>query len=123
MPLDNSFNIFSKRVFDVVFSSLVIVFILSWMIPLFGLFIKFNSKGPVLFVQKRDGFKGITFNCFKFRTMVINKMSDIKMADDNDNRLTKFGRFLRLSTLDEMPQFINVFLRRHVNSGSKTSSC
>ena len=110
LPLDNSFNVLSKRVFDVVFSSLVIVFILSWMIPLFGLFIKFNSKGPVLFVQKRDGFKGITFNCFKFRTMVINKMSDIKMADDNDNRLTKFGKFLRLSTLDEMPQFINVFL-------------
>ena len=78
LPLDNSFNVLIKRVFDVVFSSLVIVFILSWMIPLFGLFIKFSSKGPVLFVQKRDGFKGITFNCFKFRTMVINKVSDTK---------------------------------------------
>ena len=71
LPLDNSFNVLSKRVFDVVFSSLVIVFILSWMIPLFGLFIKFNSKGPVLFVQKREGFKGNVFNCFKFRSMVI----------------------------------------------------
>ena len=110
LPLDNSFNVLSKRVFDVVFSSLVIVFILSWMIPLFGLFIKFNSKGPVLFVQKREGFKGNIFNCFKFRSMVLNSVSDTKMADDNDNRLTKFGRFLRLSTLDEMPQFINVFL-------------
>ena len=110
LPLDNSFNVLSKRVFDVVFSSLVIVFILSWMIPLFGLFIKFNSKGPVLFVQKREGFKGNVFNCFKFRSMVLNSVSDTKMADDNDNRLTKFGRFLRLSTLDEMPQFINVFL-------------
>ena len=110
LPLDNSFNVLSKRVFDVVFSSLVIVFILSWMIPLFGLFIKFNSKGPVLFVQKREGFKGNIFNCFKFRSMVLNSVSDTKMADDNDNRLTKFGKFLRLSTLDEMPQFINVFL-------------
>ena len=110
LPLDNSFNVLSKRVFDVVFSSLVIVFILSWMIPLFGLFIKFSSKGPVLFVQKREGFKGNIFNCFKFRSMVLNSVSDTKMADDNDNRLTKFGRFLRLSTLDEMPQFINVFL-------------
>ena len=110
LPLDNSFNVLSKRVFDVVFSSLVIVFILSWMIPLFGLFIKFNSKGPVLFVQKREGFKGNIFNCLKFRTMVLNSISDTKMADDNDSRLTKFGRFLRLSTLDEMPQFINVFL-------------
>ena len=110
LPLDNSFNVLSKRAFDVVFSSLVILFILSWMIPLVGLFIKFSSKGPVLFVQKRDGFKGITFNCFKFRTMVVNKISDVKMADDNDTRLTKIGRFLRLSTLDEMPQFINVLL-------------
>ena len=92
LPLDNSFNVLSKRVFDVVFSSLVIVFILSWMIPLFGLFIKFNSKGPVLFVQKREGFKGNIFNCFKFRTMVLNSVSDTKMADDNDNRLTKFGK-------------------------------
>jgi lipopolysaccharide/colanic/teichoic acid biosynthesis glycosyltransferase len=80
------------------------------MIPLFGLLIKISSKGPVLFVQKRDGLKGITFNCYKFRTMVVNKISDVKMADDNDIRLTKIGRFLRLSTLDEMPQFINVFL-------------
>ena len=110
LPLDNSFNVLSKRVFDVVFSSLVIVFILSWMIPLFGLFIKFSSKGPMLFVQKREGFKGNVFNCFKFRSMVLNSVSDTKMADDNDNRLTKFGKFLRLSTLDEMPQFINVFL-------------
>jgi putative colanic acid biosynthesis UDP-glucose lipid carrier transferase len=110
LPLDNAINLFNKRVFDIVFSSLVLVFILSWMIPLVGLFIKFSSKGPVLFVQKREGFKGVTFNCFKFRTMVINKMADIKMADDNDRRLTKIGRFLRLSTLDEMPQFINVFL-------------
>ena len=95
LPLDNSFNVLSKRVFDVVFSSLVIVFILSWMIPLFGLFIKFSSKGPVLFVQKREGFKGNIFNCFKFRSMVLNSVSDTKMADDNDNRLTKFGRVFK----------------------------
>jgi putative colanic acid biosysnthesis UDP-glucose lipid carrier transferase len=110
LPLDNSLNVFSKRAFDVVFSSLVIIFILSWMIPLFGLFIKISSKGPVIFVQKREGYKGSYFNCFKFRSMIVNTVSDTKMADDNDNRLTKFGKFLRLSTLDEMPQFINVFL-------------
>jgi putative colanic acid biosynthesis UDP-glucose lipid carrier transferase len=80
------------------------------MIPLFGLFIKISSKGPVLFVQKREGFKENFFNCFKFRSMIVNSVSDTRMADDNDNRLTKFGKFLRLSTLDEMPQFINVFL-------------
>ena len=110
LPLDNVINLFNKRVFDIVFSSLVIVFILSWMIPLFGLLIKISSKGPAIFVQKRNGFKDSTFNCFKFRTMVVNRAADTKMADDNDRRLTKIGKFLRLSTLDEMPQFINVFL-------------
>ena len=96
--------------FDIVVSFFVILFILSWMIPLFGLIIKLNSRGPVLFSQKREGYKGSFFNCFKFRSMIVNVESDTKMADDNDLRLTKFGKFLRLSTLDEMPQFINVFL-------------
>ena len=110
LPLDNLFNVITKRMFDMVFSFFVIVFILSWMIPLFGLIIKLNSRGPILFSQIREGYKGIFFNCFKFRTMILNLESDTKMADDNDKRLTKFGKFLRLSTLDEMPQFINVFL-------------
>ena len=110
LPLDNSVNFYTKRIFDIVFSFFVIIFILSWMIPLFGIIIKLSSKGPALFIQKREGFKGKVFNCLKFRTMVVNRFSDTKMADDDDKRLTKFGRFLRLSTLDEMPQFINVFL-------------
>ena len=109
LPLDNSFNIFCKRAFDIVFSSLVIVFILSWVFPLFGIIIKMISKGPVLFIQKREGFKGSVFNCFKFRTMVLNSQADTKWADDNDARLTSFGKFLRMSSLDELPQFINVF--------------
>ena len=110
LPLDNLFNVITKRIFDIIFSFFVIVFILSWMIPLFGLIIKLNSRGPILFSQIREGHKGSFFNCFKFRTMILNLESDTKMADDNDKRLTKFGKFLRLSTLDEMPQFINVFL-------------
>jgi len=110
LPLDNKVNFYTKRIFDIIFSFFVIIFILSWMIPLFGIIIKMSSKGPALFIQKREGFKGKVFNCLKFRTMVVNRLSDTKMADDDDKRLTKFGRFLRLSTLDEMPQFINVFL-------------
>jgi putative colanic acid biosynthesis UDP-glucose lipid carrier transferase len=109
LPLDNIINIYLKRSFDIVFSLLVIIFILSWLTPLIGLFIKISSKGPVFFIQKREGFRGKTFDCIKFRSMIVNKESDITMADDNDMRLTKFGKFLRLSTLDEMPQFINVF--------------
>ena len=110
LPLDNKVNFYTKRIFDIIFSFFVIIFILSWMIPLFGIIIKMSSKGPAIFIQKREGFKGKVFNCLKFRTMVVNRLSDTKMADDDDKRLTKFGHFLRLSTLDEMPQFINVFL-------------
>ena len=108
-PLDNIFNLAIKRLFDILFSFFVIIFILSWMTPLLALIIKISSKGPVFFVQKREGFKGRVFECIKFRTMILNEESDITMANDNDKRLTKFGKFLRLSTLDEMPQFINVF--------------
>ena len=109
LPLDNKLNFYTKRIFDIVFSFFVIIFILSWMIPLFGIIIKISSKGPVIFTQKREGFKGEVFNCLKFRTMVINSESDTKWADDNDSRLTRFGKFLRMSSLDEFPQFINVF--------------
>ena len=108
LPLDNLFNIFIKRSFDIIFSFFVTIFILSWMIPIFGIIIKIGSKGPVFFIQKREGYKGNYFGCLKFRTMVVNSQSDTKWADDDDNRLTRFGKFLRLSTLDEMPQFLNV---------------
>ena len=78
------------------------------MIPFFGLIIKLSSKGPIFFTQKREGYKGTIFNCIKFRTMVLNPDADSIWADNNDNRLTKIGRFLRLTALDEMPQFFNV---------------
>jgi putative colanic acid biosynthesis UDP-glucose lipid carrier transferase len=107
-PLDNIFNRTIKRLFDIIFSFLVIVLILSWMLPIFGLIIKLTSRGPVLFIQKREGYRGKVFNCLKFRTMVMNSESDTKWADDNDSRLTGFGKFLRMSSLDEFPQFINV---------------
>ena len=110
LPLDGLLNQFLKRSFDIVFSFLSIVLFLSWMIPLFGLIIKLSSRGPIFFIQKREGYKSTYFNCLKFRTMVINSESDSLWADDNDKRLTQIGRFLRLTALDEMPQFINVLL-------------
>ena len=109
LPLDNLYNKFLKRSFDIVFSFLVAILFLSWMIPVFGLIIKIFSKGPVFFIQKREGYKGEFFKCIKFRTMVLNLESDSKWADDNDERLTRIGKFLRLSAVDEMPQFLNVF--------------
>ena len=67
-PLDNIYNLVIKRLFDILFSFFVIVFLLSWMFPLIGIIIKLTSKGPVLFTQKREGFKGSIFNCFKFKS-------------------------------------------------------
>ena len=110
LPLDKWYNRLIKRIFDILISSFVIVFILSWLIPLFGIIIKLQSRGPILFTQSRNGENGIPFKCFKFRSMILNKNSDKVFADHNDKRLTSFGRFIRISALDELPQFINVFL-------------
>ena len=110
LPLDLWYNQLLKRIFDIVFSLFVLTFFVSWMYIIFGFIIKFQSKGPILFIQKRHGLGGKVFECFKFRTMVINSEEDTKFADNNDNRLTKFGKFLRISALDEMPQFLNVLI-------------
>ncbi len=108
IPLDNALNSVAKRAFDLIFASLVIVFILSWLIPLVGLLIKLESKGPVFFIQKRNGINNRVFDCLKFRSMTPNDYSDVKQATKNDPRVTRIGSFLRTSSLDEMPQFINV---------------
>lgn len=99
-----------KRIFDIVLSSLVIVFIISWLFPIIALLIKLNSRGPVFFVQRRVGRWGKSFNCLKFRTMVVNEQANTRQASDNDTRITRVGNFLRKSNLDEFPQFINVLL-------------
>ncbi len=110
LPLDLWYNQLLKRVFDIIFSILVIIFFVSWMYMIFGLIIKLHSRGPIIFTQRRHGIGGKVFNCFKFRTMIQNSEEDTKFADNNDARLTKFGKFLRISALDEMPQFINVLI-------------
>ena len=110
LPLDLWYNKILKRLFDIIFSLFALIFFVSWMYLIFGLIIKFHSKGPVLFIQKRHGIGGKVFECFKFRTMIINSEEDTIFADNNDIRLTKFGKFLRITALDEMPQFLNVLL-------------
>lgn len=110
IPLDNKINQMSKRLFDVLFSGLFMVFVLSWLIPIVGLFIKMESKGPVFFKQLRHGRGNKPFLCWKFRTMVVNDESDEKQATKGDVRITKMGAILRRTSIDEIPQFINVFL-------------
>lgn len=99
-----------KRSFDLVFSALFFVVILSWLIPLIAILIKWDSKGPVFFVQQRNGEGNIPFGCLKFRTMRINQEADTKQATKDDPRITKLGKFLRRSSIDELPQFLNVLV-------------
>jgi putative colanic acid biosynthesis UDP-glucose lipid carrier transferase len=101
-------NLLFKRMFDIAFSLLVIIFLLSWLIPILAILIKLDSRGPVFFVQKRVGAMGKVFYCLKLRTMVVNDQANTRQAEMNDPRITSFGRFLRLSCLDELPQFVNV---------------
>ena len=82
---------------------------LSWLIPLIGLLIKLESKGPVFFRQERSGRDNNSFICLKFRSMRVNEQSDLIQATKNDMRITRFGAFLRKTSIDELPQFINVF--------------
>lgn len=109
-PFDKAFNVFLKRTFDILFSLSVIVLILSWLFPIIALLILIDSKGPVIFSQYRTGLFNKDFKCYKFRTMVVNKDADTAQATKADPRVTKIGAFLRKTSLDELPQFFNVFL-------------
>ncbi len=107
-PLEDPTKRFQKRVFDVVFSLMVIVFLLSWLYPFIALLIKLKSPGPVLFKQQRSGRDNENFICYKFRTMRVNADSDRVQATENDQRVTTLGKFLRKTSMDELPQFFNV---------------
>ena len=98
-----------KRFFDILFSLFVIVFVLSWLIPLVGIIIKIESNGPIFFKQGRPGIDEKEFFCYKFRSMKINGTTE-KEASRNDPRVTKIGKFLRKTSIDELPQFFNVLL-------------
>lgn len=109
-PLENKVNQLVKRLFDVVFSLLVIIFIMSWLIPIMAILIKLESKGPVFFKQLRSGKDNQPFYCIKFRSMKVNGQSDTQQARKNDHRITKVGAFMRKNSIDEMPQFFNVLM-------------
>ncbi|CAH8293079.1 putative colanic acid biosynthesis UDP-glucose lipid carrier transferase [Mariniflexile fucanivorans] len=110
VPLETEFSMVVKRAFDVVFSSFVIITLLSWLIPLLYILIKLESPGPLFFKQKRHGLNRHAFWCIKFRSMANNADSDSKMATKNDMRITKIGRIIRKTSIDELPQFLNVFM-------------
>ncbi len=96
-----------KRFFDIVFSALALLVLLPvWIVV--GLWIALTSKGGVFFRQKRTGYKGRDFDLLKFRSMYVNAEADTAQAADSDRRVTPIGHFLRRSSLDELPQLINV---------------
>ncbi len=108
-PLEEISNRLKKRLMDVVFSFLVTTLLLSWLIPIVGLLIKLETKGPVFYIQNRPGRNNHMFKIIKFRTMVVNEDDDqFVQVKKNDPRITKVGKFLRKTSLDEMPQFLNV---------------
>jgi len=106
---DETLNKVIKRVFDLVFSSIVIVGLLSWLTPIMAIIIKWETKGPLFFVQKRNGLNYKEFNCYKFRSLELNDKADLDLASKNDVRITKVGKFIRKTSIDELPQFFNVF--------------
>ncbi len=108
IPIDEPFNKFVKRSFDVALSLFVIIMILSWLTPLLGLIIKLESRGPVFFKQKRNGLDYQEFYCYKFRSMRPNPEAHLHQIRKNDPRVTRVGRIIRKTSIDELPQFINV---------------
>lgn len=105
-------NLFIKRLIDL-FGSLIGSIIISPILIIIALLIKLTSKGPVFFKQERLGKDGKTFKILKFRTMVINAENigdGLSVKSENDNRITKIGKLLRATSLDELPQLFNVIL-------------
>lgn len=108
IPLHNPVNAFIKRIFDIGFSLVVIFGLLIWLTPILAILIMLESKGPLFFVQKRSGLDNKDFYCYKFRSMAMNKDADKEQASKNDMRVTSIGKFIRKTSIDELPQFYNV---------------
>ena len=109
-PLSMLGNRIIKRAFDLIVSSIFLLTIFPIVYIIFGLLIKLSSPGPILFKQKRSGLNGKEFYCYKFRSMRVNVDSDKVQATKNDPRKTRIGEFMRRTSIDELPQFINVWL-------------
>ena len=115
LPQDRWENRLLKRTFDIGFSVLFFAVLGWWLLPLIALIIRLTSPGNAFFKQERWGLNNKQINCFKFRTMVHNSMDTddngkYQQASRNDARITPFGKFLRKTSMDELPQFWNVLI-------------
>ncbi len=109
-PLEDPVNKFLKRILDVIFSLSVIILVMSWLTPIIGFLIKRESKGNIFFKQKRSGINNKHFMCYKFRSMKENDKADLVQMTKGDTRVTRIGKFIRKTSIDELPQFFNVLL-------------
>lgn len=107
--LDSS-QITAKRLFEVISVSVFLILVASWLFPLIALAIKMESAGPVFYKQLRHGQNNIPFYCIKFRSMKFEPDGNFKQATKGDARVTRVGSFLRKSSLDELPQLLNVLM-------------
>ena len=110
LPFERMETFIVKRIFDIVFSLLVCLLLLSWFLPILWVIVRIDSKGPFFFRQIRDGADGKQFYCYKVRSMHLNPLANQISTSKNDNRITSIGAFLRKTSIDELPQFFNVLL-------------
>lgn len=108
-PLELLENRIVKRTFDIVCSTLFLCTIFPFIYIIVGVAIKMSSPGPIFFKQKRSGEDGKEFWCYKFRSMRVNAQCDTLQATEHDPRKTRIGEIIRKTSIDELPQFINVF--------------
>jgi len=108
IPLNSNFNSLIKRLFDIFLTLTFLILVFWWLYILIAILIKINSNGPVFYKQKRNGIDGNVFECYKFRSMYQNNSNEFRQATKNDYRITRIGKILRKTNLDEIPQIINV---------------
>lgn len=108
--LNKALNKLIKRAFDIILSLFIIIFVLSWMTPLMFILIKTESKGPLFYKHSRNGINYSEFICYKFRSMKYEENYRLEQVRKEDERVTVIGKFIRRTSIDELPQFINVFL-------------
>ncbi len=110
IELNKTLNKIIKRIFDVLLSLFIIVFVLSWLIPVLFIAIKLESKGPIFYKHIRNGINYSEFTCYKFRSMKDEKHKDLEHVQKDDERVTKIGKLIRKTSIDELPQFFNVLI-------------
>lgn len=107
--LNSPLNKLIKRGFDIFFSLIVMVGILSWLVPILYILMQLDSKGPLFYKHLRNGINYKEFECYKFRSLIEGHESKDDYVKPEDKRLTRIGKFIRRTSIDELPQFINVF--------------